>query len=147
MSVPAAINTGSTDAAADAAKAAAAKAAADKKAAAAKQTTLNYDNFLKLLMAQIKNQNPTDPMKSTEYMGQLATFSQVEQSVNTNSKLDALLASSAMSQAGNLVGRSVTSADQKTTGTVTSVEMTKDGLVAHLDSGKDVPYEVGMTVS
>lgn len=141
MSVPAAINTGSSD------TAAAAKVAADKKAAAAKQTTLNYDNFLKLLLAQMKNQNPTDPMKSTEYMSQLATFSQVEQSVNTNSKLDALLASSAMSQAGNLVGRTITSADQKTTGTVTSVEMTKDGLVAHLDTGDNVPYAPGMTVS
>lgn len=113
----------------------------------AKQTTLNYDNFLKLLMAQMKNQNPTDPMKSTEYMGQLATFSQVEQSVNMNSKLDALLASSAMSQGGNLIGQTITSADQKTTGTVTSVQMTKNGLLAHLDTGEDVPYEAGMTVS
>jgi len=145
MSVPS-TNTGfSTPAADPTAQADARKAAAAK--TAAKQSTLNYDNFLKLLMAQMKNQNPTDPMKSTEYMGQLATFSQVEQSVNTNSKLDALLASSAMSQAGNLVGRTVTSADQKTTGTVTSVQMTKDGLIAHLDSGQDVPYEAGMTVS
>ncbi|MEL6065069.1 MULTISPECIES: flagellar hook assembly protein FlgD [unclassified Methylobacterium] len=143
MSVPLANNTGPSTGAADAA----AKAAADKKASAAKQTTLNYDNFLNLLLAQMKNQNPTDPIKSTEYMSQLATFSQVEQSVNMNSKLDALLASSTMSEAGNLVGRTVTSADQKSTGTVTSVQMTKDGLVAHLDSGKDVPYAPGMTVS
>src|SRR3712207_8435764 len=42
-------------------------------------TTLFRSNFLKLLMAQMKNQDPTEPMKSTEYMAQLATFSQVEQ--------------------------------------------------------------------
>lgn len=119
----------------------------DRAAAAAKQTTLNYDNFLKLLLAQMKNQNPTDPMKSTEYMGQLATFSQVEQSVNMNSKLDALLTSSTLSQAGNLVGHTVTSADKSVTGTVTSVQVANNGLLAHLDNGKDVPYEPGMTVS
>lgn len=119
----------------------------DRTAAAAKQTTLNYDNFLKLLLAQMKNQNPTDPMKSTEYMGQLATFSQVEQSVNINSKLDALLTSSTLSQAGNLVGHTVTSADKSVTGTVVSVQVANNGLLAHLDNGKDVPYEPGMTVS
>ena len=109
----------------------------DRTAAAAKQTTLNYDNFLKLLLAQMKNQNPTDPMKSTEYMGQLATFSQVEQSVNINSKLDALLTSSTLSQAGNLVGHTVTDLSAED----------NNGLLAHLDNGKDVPYEPGMTVS
>lgn len=119
----------------------------DRTAAAAKQTTLNYDNFLKLLLAQMKNQNPTDPMKSTEYMGQLATFSQVEQSVNINSKLDALLTSSTLSQAGTLVGHTVTSADKSVTGTVVSVQVANNGLLAHLDNGKDVPYEPGMTVS
>ncbi|MCJ2048329.1 flagellar hook assembly protein FlgD [Methylobacterium sp. J-070] len=119
----------------------------NRTATAAKQATLNYDNFLKLLLAQMKNQNPTDPMKSTEYMSQLATFSQVEQGVNTNSKLDALLASSTMSQAGNLVGRTVTSADGKTTGTVASVEVVNNGLLTHLDTGKEVPYEAGMIIS
>lgn len=119
----------------------------DRAASAAKQTTLNYDNFLKLLLAQMKNQNPTDPMKSTEYMGQLATFSQVEQSVNMNSKLDALLTSSTLSQAGTLVGRTVTSADKSVSGKITSVQVANTGLVAHLDNGREIPYEPGMTVS
>ncbi|AIQ89853.1 Flagellar basal-body rod modification protein FlgD [Methylobacterium oryzae CBMB20] len=98
-------------------------------------------------MAQMKNQDPTAPMKSTDYMGQLATFSQVEQSVNMNSKLDALLTSSSLSQASNLIGHTVTSADGSVTGTVTSARVTKDGLIVHLDSGQDVPYESGLTVS
>ena len=120
---------------------------AAKAAAPEKQTTPSYDTFLKLLLAQMKNQNPTDPMKSTEYMGQLATFSQVEQSVKMNGKLDSLLASSAMSQAGNLVGHTVTSADKSVTGTVTSVEVTDKGLLAHLDNGKSVPYAPGLLIS
>ena len=123
------------------------KAAARTTAAPAATTaTLNYDNFLKLLLAQMKNQNPTDPMKSTDYMAQLATFSQVEQSVNMNSKLDALLTSSTLSQAGGLVGHTVTSADKTLSGTVVSVEVASNGLLAHLDNGQEVRYEPGMTV-
>lgn len=110
-------------------------------------TTLNYNNFLRLLLAQMKNQDPTAPMKSTEYMGQLASFSQVEQSVNTNNKLDSLLKSTSLTQAQGLVGRTITSADNSVTGQVTSVQVTDTGVVAHLNNGKDIPYGPGLTIS
>ena len=45
----------------------------------AKKASLDYDSFLTLLIAQMKNQDPTDPMDSSEQISQLATFSQVEQ--------------------------------------------------------------------
>ena len=93
-------------------------------------------NFLKLLMAQMKNQDPTEPMKSTEYMAQLATFSQVEQTMKTNTKLDALLTSSALAQADSVIGRTVTTADGKITGEVTSVMITNEGAVAKLKDGE-----------
>ena len=59
--------------------------------------TPDYDAFLLLLVTQLKNQDPTEPVDSTQYMAQLATFSQVEQSMQSNTKLDSLLTSSAMS--------------------------------------------------
>ena len=62
-------------------------------------SSLDYKAFLQLLIAQLKNQDPTQPMDSTQFVAQLATFSQVEQSVSTNSKLDSLLTSSALSLA------------------------------------------------
>ncbi|SFJ51513.1 flagellar hook assembly protein FlgD [Methylobacterium brachiatum] len=123
------------------------KAQNAKKKHAEKSTTLNYDNFLRLLLTQMKNQDPTAPMKSTEYMGQLATFSQVEQSVNANSKLDSLLKSASMTQAQGLVGHTITSADDKVSGEVTSVQVTDDGVVAHLKTGEDIPYGPGVKVS
>lgn len=112
-----------------------------------KQAMLSSETFLRLLLAQMKNQDPTNPMKSTEYMGQLASLSQVEQSVTMNHKLDALLTSSTLSQAGGLVGHTVTSADGTVSGRVVSVEVANDGLLAHLDGGKAARYEPGMTVS
>ena len=56
--------------------------------------TVDYNSFLKLLLAEMKNQDPLNPMKGSEYVAQLATFSQVEKSVQINDRLGALLTSS-----------------------------------------------------
>jgi len=49
--------------------------------------------FLNILLTQMQNQNPLDPMDTKEFTGQLAQFSSLEQQINTNSKLDKLLTS------------------------------------------------------
>ncbi|TIS61535.1 MAG: flagellar hook assembly protein FlgD [Mesorhizobium sp.] len=110
------------------------------------KTAVDYQSFLKLLIAEMKNQDPTKPMDSTQYVAQLATFSQVEQSVQTNSKLDQIMQSSALSQADALIGRSITSADGKTTGTVASVTLSSSGLIAVLQDGTQVPVGAGVSI-
>ncbi len=50
--------------------------------------SLNSDTFLKLMLAELKNQDPTSPMDTAQYMSQLASFTQVEQATKTNTKLD-----------------------------------------------------------
>src|SRR5690348_13137352 len=93
------------------------------------KTQVDYQSFLKLLVAQMKNQDPTNPMDSTQYVAQLAAFSQVEQSVQMNSKLGQMMQSSALAQADSLIGRSVTSADGKISGIVDKVNLASDGIV------------------
>ena len=110
------------------------------------KTAVDYQSFLKLLIAEMKNQDPTKPMDSTQYVAQLATFSQVEQSVQTNTKLDQIMQSSALSQADALIGRSITSADGKTTGTVASVTLASSGLIAVLQDGTQVPVGAGVSI-
>jgi flagellar basal-body rod modification protein FlgD len=110
------------------------------------KTAVDYQSFLKLLIAEMKNQDPTKPMDSTQYVAQLATFSQVEQSVQTNTKLDQIMQSSALSQADALIGRSITSADGNTTGTVASVRLANSGLIAVLQNGTEVPVTAGVSV-
>ncbi|PBB20077.1 flagellar hook assembly protein FlgD [Mesorhizobium sp. WSM4313] len=110
------------------------------------KTAVDYQSFLKLLIAEMKNQDPTKPMDSTQYVAQLATFSQVEQSVQTNTKLDQIMQSSALSQADALIGRSITSADGKTTGTVASVTLSSSGLIAVLQDGTQVPVGAGVSI-
>ncbi|MGN6466947.1 MAG: flagellar hook assembly protein FlgD [Rhizobiaceae bacterium] len=133
MSVPAVSNTGSTT-------------TGTTSTGQAAGPNIDYQSFLKLLMAEMKNQDPTKPMDSTEYVAQLATFSQVEQSVQTNTKLDQLLQTSVLAQAGNIIGHDITSADGNTSGTVSSVRLTSDGLVAILDTGEEVTMESGVVI-
>ncbi|GAB1582955.1 flagellar hook assembly protein FlgD [Phyllobacterium phragmitis] len=114
---------------------------------AAAAATADYQSFLKLLVAQMKNQDPTQPMDSTQYVSQLATFSNVEQAVQMNSKLDQLLGSFSLSQADGLIGRTVTSADGKISGEVKSVRILQDGMVAKLADGTELPITTGVTIS
>lgn len=108
--------------------------------------TVDYQAFLRLLVEQMKNQDPTSPMDSTDYMAQLASFSQVEQSVQMNSKLDQILQASALSQAGSLIGREISSADGTVTGTVAEVRLDDTGSVAVLESGEELAVGPGITV-
>jgi len=51
----------------------------------------DFETFLTLLTTQMRNQDPLQPMESTEFIGQLATFSGVEQQVRSNERLDGIL--------------------------------------------------------
>lgn len=52
-------------------------------------TNLDKDAFLQLLVTQLKNQNPLEPMDNTEFIAQMAQFSSLEQAQNTNKTIKA----------------------------------------------------------
>ncbi len=67
-----------------------------------------FDSFLKLLTTQLRYQDPTSPMNSTEFTSQLVQFSQVEQQLEANDKLDSLIGLQGASQiafAASLAGK------------------------------------------
>ena len=113
---------------------------------ATKDATLNYESFLKLLVAQMKNQDPTEPMDATQQMAQLATFSQVEQTIKTNKNLESMLQRTSLQEANSVIGRTVVSNDGATSGVVKEVTLYNDGIVATLDSGKKLVIGPGVTV-
>lgn len=79
--------------------------------ATANQLGQDYQSFLKLLVAQVQNQDPLSPMESTEFVSQLAQLTQVEQSVLSNSHMEKLrlqLALNAALSETALIGRQVT---------------------------------------
>lgn len=70
----------------------------------------SYDMFLQLLTTQLQTQNPLDPMDSTEFTSQLATYSALEQQIATNEKLDSVLTqfdTISMSTGVGYIGRTV----------------------------------------
>ena len=87
------------------------------------QQELGKDDFLKLLITQLSNQDPTSPMENTEFIAQMAQFSSLEQMTNMNqefAKMNSMLVSS---QAVGTIGKTVdiTLGDTKTTGVVEAV--------------------------
>ena len=65
--------------------------AAEAVAADALKVDANFDTFLSLLTAQLRNQDPLEPVDSTDFVAQLAQFSAVEQQVQTNTALADIL--------------------------------------------------------
>lgn len=117
---------------------------------AQQKATLNYDNFLQLLIAQMKNQDPTNPMDTAQYMSQFAQLSTVEQAMQTNAKLDALLSSQSLSQADGLIGKTVSFTDStgaSFSGKVVSISINSDGSIATLENGTKVAVGPGLTIS
>jgi flagellar basal-body rod modification protein FlgD len=109
--------------------------------------SMDYNAFLRLLVAEMKNQDPTQPNDATQYMAQLASFSNVEQAIKTNAKLDALLTTAALSQADGLIGRTITSADGATSGKVAAFKIVAGGAVAILEDGKELAIDPGVVIS
>ena len=82
---------------------------------------LGKDDFLKLLMAQLTNQDPTSPMENTEFIAQMAQFSSLEQMTNMSQNFDKMAAMLNSNEAQSMLGRTVQidlGADQSTSGVV-----------------------------
>lgn len=78
--------------------------------AAGSKLAENFDTFLTLLVAQLKNQDPLEPTDTKEFVQQLVQFSEVEQQIDTNASLEKLLAYQTTSQAAaaiNYLGSTV----------------------------------------
>jgi flagellar basal-body rod modification protein FlgD len=81
--------------------------AATASTAASKATTLGKDDFMKMLLAQLQNQDPLNPMDSKDFTAQLAQFSSLEQLNNLNTTMSSLpsyLQSLGNAQMANLIG-------------------------------------------
>ena len=103
---------------------------AQKVKESSEQSGLNKDEFLQLLVGQLKNQNPLSPVGSQEFMSQMAAFSTLEQVTNlavSNEELNGMISTN---QSLSLVGHQVSYLKEDETaveGTVESVDFGKEG--------------------
>ena len=70
-------------------------ALSDTTTASTSASIVKKDDFLKLLVAQIKNQNPLSPADGVQFLSQLAQFSQLEQLIDIRTNLETLVSDAA----------------------------------------------------
>ena len=69
---------------------------------------MGRDQFLQLLVTQLKNQDPLDPVKNEDFLAQLAQFSTLEGMQQLNTSFSDLLALQQLTEGANLIGKMVT---------------------------------------
>ena len=74
---------------------------------AAATSGLGQDQFLQLLLAQVQNQNPLEPVKDTEFIAQLAQFNSLSNLQQLNASFDQILKLQSLTSGANLIGKTV----------------------------------------
>jgi flagellar basal-body rod modification protein FlgD len=110
-------------------------------------STVSYDAFLQLLVAQLKNQDPTKPVDSSQYVSQLATLSSLEQAIKQTKAVEEMAQRGKLADAGSVIGRRLESADKSLSGIVVAVRTEGYGLLAELDTGVEVVLNTGERIS
>jgi flagellar basal-body rod modification protein FlgD len=105
-----------------------------------KSGLLGKDDFLKLLVGQLKNQDPLEPSGNQEFISQMTQFSQLEQQTNTAATTSQIATTLVHSGALGLIGRTVTYTDaegEEQTGKVEQVAVGKDGKATLTVNGEE----------
>ena len=120
---------------------------------------LGKEDFLKILMVQLQNQDPLNPMEDTEFISQMANFSSLEQMMNISKSIDTLVQSQLVSpviQYSHMIGHTVSyqTFDEETgaelgveKGEVTAVSQQDGWAILQLDNGEKVYADAVIRVS
>lgn len=110
---------------------------------------LGKDDFLKLMITQLKYQDPLEPTDNKEFIAQMAQFSSLEQMTNMSegfknlaSMQESILRESAVAQAINIIGHSVTAVlpdGNNLTGMATGMKII-DGIPNVIVNGREIPF-------
>ena len=87
---------------------------------------MGKDDFMQLLIAQLKNQDPMKPMEDKEFITQLAQFSSLEAMEKMTTQMEDLTGSQMLVQAATLIGKNVAAkleTGEVVTGTISQVKM------------------------
>lgn len=101
-------------------------------------STLTPSDFINLLITQLQNQDPTDPMSNSDMLSQLSQIGQLESSDSLQTTLQGITLQTSIGSAGNLIGKQVQGLDDSgnnATGIVTSVQVQNQQVYLGLDSG------------
>lgn len=101
---------------------------------------MGKDDFMQLLIAQLKNQDPMKPMEDKEFITQLAQFSSLESMEKMTKQMEDLTGSQMLVEAATLIGKQVTAklpTGEVVTGTISQVKMIS-GQPTAVVNGKEI---------
>jgi len=94
------------------------------------------DQFLSLLVSQLKNQNPLEPMANDQFLSQTAQFQALSEMQKLNQSLTAFMSQSQINNASSLIGKQVTALQRSgdaLTGVVSSVRLNGSEVLLEID--------------
>ncbi|MBG9768058.1 flagellar hook assembly protein FlgD [Bacillus vallismortis] len=106
-------------------------------------SSLGKDEFLKILMTQVQNQDPLNPVDDKEFISQMATFSSLEQMVNLNTTMTQFVENqdpftAYLDWMGKEVSWTADGSATEKTGTVSSVKQSKGKYYLVLNDGTEI---------
>ncbi|RFA37712.1 flagellar hook assembly protein FlgD [Virgibacillus dokdonensis] len=120
---------------------------------------LGKDEFLKILMTQLKNQDPTNPMDDRQFVSQMAEFSSLEQMMNMSKSINTLVESQLVSPVikySHMLGKEVTyqGYDEETgketeikTSRVVAVSQNEGWAILELENGEKIYADAALQVN
>jgi flagellar basal-body rod modification protein FlgD len=103
-----------------------------------KSMALKPEDFIKMMITQLQNQDPTSPAKNEELLAQMSQIGQLQSSTTLTESLKGLVMQNQIGSAGNLIGKTVQGMDdydRDVKGIVNSVRVQDDGVYLELDTG------------
>lgn len=96
---------------------------------------LDLDSFVKLLVAELQNQDPMAPMENTEILQQVSQIRSIESSTRLTETLESVLLGQNVATAANLIGKSIKGLDEQSnpvTGTVDRISVADGAVRLHI---------------
>jgi flagellar basal-body rod modification protein FlgD len=98
-------------------------------------------DFIKMMVTQLQNQDPMEPMKNQELLAQMSQIGQLQTANDLQESMKGLVLQNQIGSAGNLIGKQVKGADEKgqeIAGVVSSIRVQNGSVLLELENGKSV---------
>jgi flagellar basal-body rod modification protein FlgD len=109
-----------------------------------RMSELKAEDFIKMMITQLQNQDPLEPAKNSELLAQMSQIGSLQSSTMLQESLKGIVLQNQIGGAGNLLGKSVQGMNDKNEtvkGVVNSIRVEKDKVMLELDNGKTLAMD------
>jgi flagellar basal-body rod modification protein FlgD len=115
-----------------------------------KNMELKAEDFIKMMITQLQNQDPMEPAKNEELLAQMSQIGQLQSATLLQESLKGMVMQNQIGSAGNLIGKTIQGLDDKNEtvkGIVNSVRVENDKIFLELDNGKRLAMDRVTTIA